>query len=59
MVDKLDIFVEAVGSKPVTVTVEIDLGLSPQAKDINVEALVRDATNEAHKATEDYLRNIK
>ena len=59
MVDKLDIFVEAVGSKPVTVTVEIDLGLSPQAKDINVEALVRGATNEAYKATEDYLRNIK
>jgi hypothetical protein len=59
MVDRLDITVEATGSKPVNVTVEVDLVLSPQAKGINAEALVNEATNEAHKATENYLRKIK
>ena len=32
MVDRLDISVEAVGSKPVNVTVEIELVLTPAAK---------------------------
>ena len=35
MVDRLDICVEAAGSKPVNVTVEIDLELAPAAKDID------------------------
>jgi post-segregation antitoxin (ccd killing protein) len=59
MVDRLDISVEATGSKPVNVTVEVDLALTPQAKGINAEALVKEATNEAHKASENYLRKIK
>ena len=59
MVDKLDISVEAAGSKPVNVTVEVDLVLTPYAEGIDAEALVRQATNEAHKATENYLRKIK
>ena len=59
MVDRLDISVEAEGSKPVNVTVEIDLVLVPQTKDIDVQALVKEATNEAHKAIENYLRKIK
>ncbi|MGD0645635.1 MAG: DUF3194 domain-containing protein [Candidatus Bathyarchaeia archaeon] len=59
MVDRLDISVEAVGSKPVNVTVEIDLALSPQAKGIDAQTLVKEATNEAHKDSEKYLRKIK
>jgi hypothetical protein len=59
MVDRLDISVEAVGSKPVNVTVEIDLALAPQTKDIDAKALVREAVDEAHKASESYLRKIK
>jgi len=59
MVDKLDICVEAAGSKPVNVTVEIDLDLAPAAKDINAKMLVKEAINEAHKASENYLRKIK
>ena len=59
MVDRLDISVEATGSKPVDVTVEIDLTLTPQAKEIDAQKLVKEATNEAHKATENYLRKIK
>ena len=59
MVDRLDISVEAAGSKPVNVTVEIDLDLAPAAKDINAKMLVKEAINEAHKASENYLRKIK
>ena len=58
-IDRLDISVEVEGSKPVNVTVEIDLALSPQAKGINAQTLVQEAVNEAHKATENYLRKIK
>ena len=59
MVDRLDISVEAEGSKPVKVTVEINLTLTPEAKGVNAQALVKEATNEAHKASENYLRKLK
>ena len=59
MVDRLDISVEAEGSKPVNVTVEIDLDLTPAAKDVDAQTLVKEAINEAHKASENYLRKIK
>jgi DNA-binding protein YbaB len=59
MVDRLDISVEAEGSKPVKVTVEINLTLTPEAKGVDVQALVKEATNEAHKASERYLRKLK
>jgi Protein of unknown function (DUF3194) len=59
MVERLDISVEATGSKPCSVTVEADLALSSEAKGIDAEALVKEATNEAHKSIEKYLRKIK
>jgi hypothetical protein len=59
MVDRLDISVEAVGLKPINVTVEVDLVLTPQTEGIDAEALVKEATKEAHKATENYLRKIR
>ena len=59
MVDKLDICVEAAGSKPVNVTIEIELELTPATKDIDAQMLVKEAINEAHKASEKYLRKIK
>ncbi|MGZ4850697.1 MAG: DUF3194 domain-containing protein [Candidatus Bathyarchaeia archaeon] len=59
MVDRLDISVEAAGSKPVKVTVEVDLALYPQTKGIDAEMLAKEATNEAHKASENYLRKLK
>jgi hypothetical protein len=59
MVDRLDISIEAEGSKPVNVTVEIDLVLTPEVKGIDPESLVKEATSEAHKAAESYLRKIK
>lgn len=58
-VDRLDIAVEVEGTKPVNVTVEIDLLLSKQTKGVNAEALVETAIKQAHKATENFLRKIK
>ena len=40
-------------------TVEIDLDLTPEAKDVDAQTLVKEATDEAHKASENYLRKIK
>jgi Protein of unknown function (DUF3194) len=58
-VDRLEISVEADGAKPVNVTVEIELVLSPQVKAVDVETLAKRAVAEAHKATENFLRKIK
>jgi hypothetical protein len=58
-VDCLDISVEADGAKPVNVTVEINLILSPQTKDVDAEALVKEAVDAAHKSVENFLRKIK
>ena len=59
MVDTLDVSVEAIGSKPVDVSVEVDLILASNAKNIKVKTVVDKAVVEAHKATEKYLRKIK
>ena len=59
MIDRLDVIVEAAGSKPVNVTVEVDLVLAPQSESVDAEALVKEATNVAHKTIENYLRKIK
>jgi hypothetical protein len=57
--DKLDIAVEVTGTKPVDVTVEIDLLLGKSVKGIDAEALVNAAVEEAHKASEKFLRQLK
>jgi hypothetical protein len=59
MVEKLNISVEADGTKPVNVTVEIDLLLSPKMKDFDAETLVNEAVKEAHRVSEKYLRKLK
>jgi hypothetical protein len=59
MVDRLDISVEAVGSKPVDVTVEINLTLTSEAKGVDAQTLVKEAIVVAHEASENYLRKIK
>ena len=58
MVERLNISVEAEGAKPVNLTVEIDVALSPQMKDYNVDKLVGEAVKAALKASENYLRKI-
>jgi hypothetical protein len=58
-IESLDISVEVEGEKPVNVTIEINLLLTSQAKDIDAESLVKEAVVQAHNATENYLRNLK
>ena len=58
-IDRLDICVEADGCKPVAVTVEVDLILAPQTKDVDADELVKEATAEAHRAVENFLRKLK
>ena len=59
MIDKLDISVEAEGSKPLKVSVEVNVQLTPQAKDVDAEAVVKEATSTAHRAVENFLRKLK
>jgi hypothetical protein len=59
MVEKLNISVEVEGTKPVNVTVEVDLALSPEMKDFDANALVNDAVKKALEASESYLRKLK
>ena len=59
MVEKLDISVDADGTKPVNLTVEIDLVLSPKMSDVDAETLVHEAVKAAHAASENYLRKLK
>ena len=59
MMDKLNVSVEVEGAKPLNVTVEIDLALSPKMKDFDAEALVNDAVKTALEASEMYLRKLK
>ena len=58
MVEKLNISVEANGTKPVNLAVEIDLTLSQQMKDFDAKALASEAVKEALKAGEKYLRKL-
>jgi hypothetical protein len=51
--------VEAEGARPVNVTVEIDLSLSPKMKGFDAEALVNDSVKVALEASEIYLRKLK
>ena len=59
MVEKLNISVEADGTKPVNVTVEIDLALSPKMRRVDTETLVNEAVIEGLEASEIYLRKLK
>ena len=58
LIDRLDITVEAQGTKPIDLSVEIDLALNDQAKGIDADALVKEAVAQAHIASEQFLRKL-
>ncbi len=58
-IERMDISVEVEGLKPVDATVEIDLLVSNQVRDIDAELLVKDAINQAYNAIENFLRKTK
>ena len=57
--EKLDISVEAEGSKPVNFTVEVDLALNKEAQGIKQKELADEAVSKAFEAIETYLRTLK
>jgi len=58
LIDGLDIVVEAQGTKPVDLSVEINLTLNEAAKSVDADALVKEAVAQAHLASENFLRKL-
>lgn len=57
-ISALDIIIETEGSKPVTVTVDVDIVLSPLMKACNVGKLADESTERALEAIEEWLRKL-
>jgi uncharacterized protein (DUF849 family) len=55
----LDVSVDAEGTKPVTVNVDVTVVLSPLMKNFDVEELTKEATKRAFAIIEEYLRELK
>jgi len=58
LIDHLDIAVEAQGTKPVDLSVEINLILAADANGVDADALVQEAVAQAHLASENFLRKL-
>jgi len=57
-VEKLGVSTEVKDSRPVNLTVEVDINLSPSMKDFEVQDLAKAAVNEAFQSAEKYLRKL-
>jgi hypothetical protein len=57
-IETLNISVEAEGTKPVTVTIDVDIALSPLMKNVDVQKLIEEAVKEAFASVEKYLRTL-
>ncbi|MDR0797642.1 MAG: DUF3194 domain-containing protein [Nitrososphaerota archaeon] len=58
LIDRLDITVEAHGTKPIDLSVEITLILTTDAKDVDANAIVKEAVAQAHLVSETFLRKL-
>ncbi|MEM3699362.1 MAG: DUF3194 domain-containing protein [Candidatus Bathyarchaeia archaeon] len=58
-IETLNISVEVEGTKPVTVTIDIDVVLSPLMKNFDVKGLAEEAVKEAFASVDKYLRALK
>ena len=57
--ETLNLTVEAEGSKPLNLTIEIDLQLTAKAKDAEAKGLADEAAKQALNAAENYLRRLR
>ncbi|MFQ5999188.1 MAG: DUF3194 domain-containing protein [Candidatus Bathyarchaeia archaeon] len=57
-VSTLNIIVDTEGTKPITVSVDVEVTLSPLMKNYNVEELTREAMKKAFASVERYLREL-
>ena len=55
----LDVVIDAEGTKPVTVNVDVTVVLSPLMKDYDVKSLTNEATKRAFVHIEEYLKELK
>jgi rRNA-processing protein FCF1 len=58
-IETLNISVEAEGTKPVTLAIDMNVVLSPIMKDYDVKKLVDEAVKAAFVVAEKYLRELK
>jgi hypothetical protein len=58
-VETLNISVETEGGKPLTLTVDVEIVLSPLMQEYGVQRLADEAVKEAFKSAEKYLRELK
>jgi len=58
-IDVLNVSVEAEGAKPVTLTIEVDVSLSPLMKNFDAQKLANEAVKEAYASAEEYVRELK
>ena len=59
LVENLNISVEAEGAKPICFTIEIDLALLPEVKNVKEKTLSEEGVKVAFEAVETYLRKLK
>jgi len=57
-VSTLNISIDAEGTKPVTVNVDVEIVLSPLMKNFNAEKLAKEATEKAFLAIKEYLSEL-
>lgn len=57
-ISTLNVTVDAEGTKPVTINVDVEVVLSPLMKNFDVEKLVKEATERAFASIEKYLREL-
>lgn len=55
----LDVSVDAEGTKPITVNVDVSVVLSPLMRNFDVETLTKEATKRAFAHIEEYLRELE
>lgn len=58
-VERLNVSVEAEGSKPLNLSIDVDLALAAEQKGIESQSLADEAVKAAFKAAENYLRTLK
>lgn len=57
-IETLNISAEAEGAMPMTLTIDVDVALSPSIKDFDVQTLADEAVKEAFLSAETYLRKL-
>ena len=57
-ISTLNVTVDAEGTKPITINVDVEVVLSPLMKNFDVEKLVKEATERAFASIEKYLRKF-